>query len=440
MWNQLKQFNMWRLNRNKHLAILSVTGLVGYWIYKNTGIETKLNTLLNYDKKDIKLTIDKKVGFINDKYILSIYNHENIYESVVKYISYKYPEKINDFSYEVSKINTFNEWRYRGRDKPLIIKGIKPVECNINIIYEDHKINIDVSIHQNHKKDHMTLIQATNSCIAEEMILSKIEITGLNRGVIISFVDEAIDYYKKEMEAYKKCSNDTIRIYYYKKDFWDLLSKAPKRSLDTVYLKEGERKEIFGKAEKFFSPETRDIYLSFGIPYKSVSLIYGPPGTGKTSIIRGIASSLDCDLYVLPVSKDMVDSDFVGAFSYIGDNEKKDRIIVIEDIDTLFEERKEGDKQSGITLQSFLNCMDGFTCVEGTMLFLTANKPEVLDNAMIRSCRIDNKIKLGYADKYQTKNMFNKFLPDQKEKFTAFYDFIKHKEYTTACLQEFFFL
>ena len=43
------------------------------------------------------------------------------------------------------------------------------------------------------------------------------------------------------------------------------------------------------------------------------------------------------------------------------------------------------------------------------MLFLTANKPEVLDFAMIRSCRIDNKIELDYADKYQTKKMFETF-------------------------------
>ena len=73
------------------------------------------------------------------------------------------------------------------------------------------------------------------------------------------------------------------------------------------------------------------------------------------------------------------------------------------------------------------------------MLFLTANKPEVLDYAMIRSCRIDNKIKLDYADKYQTKNMFNVFLPDQKDKFNDFYNEIRHKEYTTAMLQEFLF-
>ena len=94
---------------------------------------------------------------------------------------------------------------------------------------------------------------------------------------------------------------------------------------------------------------------------------------------------------------------------------------------------------NGITLQGFLNCLDGFTCIEGTMLFLTANKPEILDSAFVRSCRIDHKLKLDYADKFQTKNMVETFLPGQMDKFEEFYSQIRHKEYTTASLQELLF-
>ena len=47
------------------------------------------------------------------------------------------------------------------------------------------------------------------------------------------------------------------------------------------------------------------------------------------------------------------------------------------------------------TLQALLNCLDGHTCVEGTLLFMTANNPEKMDYAMIRSCRIDYKLELG---------------------------------------------
>ena len=73
------------------------------------------------------------------------------------------------------------------------------------------------------------------------------------------------------------------------------------------------------------------------------------------------------------------------------------------------------------------------------MLFITANKPEVLDYAFIRSCRIDHKLKLDYSDKYQVKLMFMKFIPEQKDRFNEFYSLISHKNVTNAALQEFFF-
>ena len=72
-------------------------------------------------------------------------------------------------------------------------------------------------------------------------------------------------------------------------------------------------------------------------------------------------------------------------------------------------------------------------------MFITANNPQCLDDALIRSCRVDLKIELGFADKHQSENMFNTFLPEQKDKFKEFYDNIKNKKYTTAMLQELLF-
>ena len=92
-----------------------------------------------------------------------------------------------------------------------------------------------------------------------------------------------------------------------------------------------------------------------------------------------------------------------------------------------------------LTLQTLLNCLDGHTCIEGTLLFMTANNPEKMDYAMVRSCRIDYKLELDYADEYQTKAIYNTFLPNQIENFTKFYKKILHKQYTTAMLQEFLF-
>ena len=448
--NMLKILNRSNISANKqYISFLSITSFIGYWVYKKTNLETKINTYLNsncnltQENPQVTEGENKIVKFNGNDKKLVIYSHEEFYDSVAKYLYKKYPDKINNFYYEEEKIFTFNEWRYRRKEKPKSIQIITPEECNLDILHEyegeDYRINFDFSYLRDSEGVIMKITR-THDCSPQEFIMSKITATCENKEAIISFIDEAKSDSKKDYEDYKKCSKETMRIYYYKKDYWALLSKAPKRPIETIYLKKGQRDTVMSYINEFFSQETRNIYLSFGIPYKSVSLIYGPPGSGKTSIIRGIASALDCDLYVLPITKDMLDTDLVGAFAYISDNEDKERIIVIEDVDTLFDEnRKKDDNSNGITLQGFLNCLDGFTCVEGTLLFLTANRPEVLDYAVVRSCRIDHKIQLGYADKYQTKEMFERFLPDQKDRFNDFYDTIKHKEFTTASLQEFLF-
>ena len=365
-------------------------------------------------------------------------NAHEFHDEILKYICEQYGDQVNSFNYSLEKVYHFNEWRYRRKELPVKLRTYMPSECDIDILYEGHNINVSFEIIKDGSCP-MKILKA-DGCCAEEHIVTKLVLTAETKDLLTQFAEEAKEWADTAKEKLKDCSKDTMNIYYYKTDYWSLISKTPKRPLSTVYLKEGEKEDVMKRISTFFAPETRDSYLSFGIPYKNVQLIHGPPGTGKTSLIKSIASDLNCDLYILPISKDMLDKHLVDAFSYINDQDSKERIIVIEDIDTLFDDsRKDGDTKNGITLQAFLNCLDGFTCVEGTALFLTANKPEVLDSAMIRSCRIDHKIKLGYADKYQTKKMFHTFLPDQQESFDEFYQSIAHKEYTTAMLQEFLF-
>ena len=395
------------------LSIMSVLGL-GYYLYKQRFTE-------KYKQK------------------MTMLNNWPFHDEVLRYICVKYGDDINSFNYSVEKIYHFNEWRFRRKEKPVDLKIHQPNECDMTIIHKNNPIHVKFNIvFDNNNVPYKIMSQ--HDCCSDEEIVTKLELRADSKEILTDFADEAMEWCTNEKKKARMNSKETMNIYYYKKDYWTLLSKSPKRPLSTVYLKEKVLDNLVTKTQKFFSDETRDIYLSFGIPYKSVQLIHGPPGTGKTSLIKSIASDLDCDLYILPISKDMLDTNLIDAFSYISDNEEKERIIVIEDIDTLFDgERKEGDDHNGITLQAFLNCLDGFTCVEGTMLFLTANKPEVLDFAMIRSCRIDNKIKLDYADKHQTEKMFHTFLPDQKHRFKEFYKEVSHKKYTPAMLQEFFF-
>ena len=422
---------------SKFLPILAFSTFISYGLltyhYKRYNLFSIFSSI---DKESQLMNQEMKIKPLQKMIVV---NDMPFHDELLRYICMNYKDQINEFNYSVEKIYHFNEWRYRRKEKPVDLKIFRPGECELDIIYKDNRIHIKFEVVRKSNKDPIKLM-SMKDCCSEEEILTKLELSADTKEILTDFADESKKWCDNEKKKIKKCSRETMNIYYYKKDYWTLLSKAPKRPLSTIYLREGQKEEIISSSKKFFSKESRDTYLSFGIPYKSVNLIHGPPGTGKTSIIKSIASDLDCDLYVLPISKDMVDTNLVDAFSYINDNESKERIIVIEDIDSLFDEtRKKDDDSNGITLQAFLNCLDGFTCVEGTMLFLTANKPEVLDFAMVRSCRIDNKIKLDYADKYQTETMFHVFFPEKKELFESFYREIRHKEYTTAMLQEFLF-
>lgn len=414
--------NPTQLQRTLQTSVLAgFSGFFSYYLYNSRNLHNKEDII-----KDNK-----------DKEELILFNNQAFYADVVQYIYIKYESEIKQFTYHEEMVNQYNEWRYRNSEDTYSMKVLSPLNTTFTVKYNGFPISIGISQVLDDKLPFKMM--EVERMASKESFVQKLTLEATNKELLIQFVDEAREYIRNEYEKQKKSSRETMCVFYYKKDYWMLLAKAPKRPIDTIYLKEGVRDKLVEDVKHFFSPETRDIYLSYGIPYKSVNMIYGPPGSGKTTTIKGIASVLDCDVYILPISKDMIDSDLVGAFTHVSDKEEKQRIIVIEDIDTLFDDRKQGDKDNGITLQAFLNCLDGFTCIEGTMLFITANKPEVLDYALLRSCRIDNKIELGYADKYQTNEIFNKILPNQLDNFDKFYEHIGHREYTIAMLQEFLF-
>lgn len=59
-----------------------------------------------------------------------------------------------------------------------------------------------------------------------------------------------------------------------------------------------------------------------------------------------------------------------------------------------------------VTLSGLLNALDGIQNKDGRILIMTTNNPESLDDALIRSGRIDRKICFGYCDSYQFKKFY----------------------------------
>lgn len=375
----------------------------------------------------------------DNMYNLLFYVNNPYYKDVLENI-YKYnSDSIKDFFY-LEDMKSRN-YRYGSSITTYNGKILVPGVFESEFQYNNDTLLIKHEIIYN-KDEKFDKLLVTRDCTTTQFILTKLTLSCVDKQPLIDFVDESKKIALERRKINKNKEKDIVRVYYYN-DYWYLFSKTPKRNIDTLYLKEGELNDLVNSIAEFFSEDERGEYLSFGIPYKKVYFLYGVPGSGKTSSINTIASHFDCDIHTLPLSTDMDDTKLVEAFSSISgeDSDRQNRkIILIEDIDCIFEDRKEGDSiKNKVTLQGLLNCMDGFTCIEGGLIFITANKPESLDNAMIRSCRVDYKLELGYADEYQTKCMFNRFLPKQSDNFEKFYNTISHLKYTTAMLQELLF-
>jgi chaperone BCS1 len=174
-------------------------------------------------------------------------------------------------------------------------------------------------------------------------------------------------------------------------------------------LKENHLVKIKEPIAKFIAKETYKAYNKHGIPYKMNIMLHGAPGVGKTSLIHSIASECGANLCVLNINAELKEEAMIEAISQVNEDDKRS-ILVLEDIDCIFVDRKANDSmKNNITMNGILNCLDGFNNPEGLIVIMSTNFPDKLDDALMRSGRIDLDVELTYLDKYQTRNMFLSF-------------------------------
>jgi chaperone BCS1 len=87
-------------------------------------------------------------------------------------------------------------------------------------------------------------------------------------------------------------------------------------------------------------------------------------------------------------------------------------VILIEDVDAFFRQRDKADNSVKVSYSGFINALDGVAAHEGSVVFLTTNHPELIDEAAIRSGRVDFRMELGLCDASQLERMFLKFFDD----------------------------
>jgi chaperone BCS1 len=241
-------------------------------------------------------------------------------------------------------------------------------------------------------------VQVANSII-EKISLSTL---GRDKRPLEKLVDEAMEH---------RIARELNRIAIYVpspySNEWSRARLGNNRKLDSVVLKAGQKEAIVGDLKRFFA--SRERYEALGIPWRRGYLLYGPPGTGKTSLVTALASELSLNVCVLSLASPNVTDEKIGNLLA---SVPRRSVILIEDVDAFFQQRAKADVQVKVSYSGFINALDGVAAHEGSVVFLTTNHPDRIDDAAIRSGRVDFRMELGPCDSDQLERMFLKFFDD----------------------------
>jgi cell division protease FtsH len=139
-------------------------------------------------------------------------------------------------------------------------------------------------------------------------------------------------------------------------------------------------------------------------------LLSGPPGTGKTLLARAVAGEANAPFYSLAASE------FVEAIVGVGAarvrdlfNEAKQNapaIVFIDELDAIGRARTSGvagfsggNDEREQTLNQILTEMDGFDSGTSVIVIAATNRPDVLDQALLRPGRFDRRVAVQPPDR-----------------------------------------
>jgi len=182
-----------------------------------------------------------------------------------------------------------------------------------------------------------------------------------------------------------------------------LTENRPKVTFDDVAGADEAKQELREIIEFLREPEK---FQKLGGKIPKGALLLGPPGTGKTLLAKAVAGEAGVPFF------SMSGADFVEMFVGVGASRVRDLfeqgkknapcIIFIDEMDAVGRHRGAGlgggHDEREQTLNQLLVEMDGFNSNEGVILIAATNRPDVLDQALLRPGRFDRQIVVDRPD------------------------------------------
>lgn len=154
--------------------------------------------------------------------------------------------------------------------------------------------------------------------------------------------------------------------------------------------------------------KTPEFFAKYGARIPRGVLLYGPPGTGKTLMARALAGEAGVPFFAVS------GADFVQVYVGVGASRirtlfQKARkagraVIFIDEIDAIGKKRDNGNDEREQTLNALLTEMSGFSEKEGIVVLAATNRPDTLDEALLRAGRFDRQIEVplpGLSERLQ---------------------------------------
>jgi cell division protease FtsH len=149
-----------------------------------------------------------------------------------------------------------------------------------------------------------------------------------------------------------------------------------------------------------------DRYQKLGAKIPKGVLLVGSPGTGKTLLAKAVAGEAGVPFFSIS------GSDFVEMFVGVGASRVRDLfeqakkqapcIVFIDEIDAVGRQRGAGmgggHDEREQTLNQLLVEMDGFDPTTGIIIVAATNRPDILDNALLRPGRFDRRVEIDTPD------------------------------------------